>query len=109
LYVLQSINKHTNAMMNPKYLLLNFEQVMSNGFKDVFPNVIIVRDRFHFVQANIKYLNELGLQHLVTEVSKNLNVLWTKPIKEDFDKYLNDDFLQKWNRRVRQYSDSYFD
>jgi hypothetical protein len=47
-------------MMDPKHLLLDFEQVLSDGFTDIFPDVIIARDRFHFVQANVKCLNELG-------------------------------------------------
>jgi hypothetical protein len=69
------MKKTTNSMMDPKYLLLDFEQALSDGFKDIFPNVIIARDCFHFVQANVKRLNELGLQNLVTEVSQDLGVL----------------------------------
>lgn len=79
------MKKATNAMLDPKYLLLDFEQALSDGFQDVFPNVIIARDRFHFVQANVKRLNKLGLQNLVTEVSQDLSVLWEKPCKEEFD------------------------
>jgi hypothetical protein len=54
------MNKETNSMMDPKYLLLNFNQALSNGFVDIFPNVIIARNRFHFVQAKVKRLTELG-------------------------------------------------
>jgi hypothetical protein len=55
------MKKNTNTMMDSKYLLLNFEQTLSDGFQDIFPDVIIVRDRFHFVQANVKHLGKLGL------------------------------------------------
>jgi hypothetical protein len=101
------MKKATNAMMDPKYLLLDFEQALSDGFQDVFPNVIITRDHFHFVQANVKCLNELSLQNLVTEVSLDLSMLWEKPSKEDFDTYLLT-FLYKWDRRASQYSEGYF-
>jgi hypothetical protein len=101
------MKKSTNSMMDPKYLLLDFEQALSNGFQDVFSNVIIARDRFHFVQANVKCLNELGLQSLATEVSQDLGVLWEKPSKEEFDTHLIT-FLNKWDRRASQYSEGYF-
>jgi hypothetical protein len=101
------MKKATNAMMDPKYLLLDFKQALSDGFQDVFLDIIIVRDCFHFVQANVKRLNELGLQNLVTEVSQDLGVLWEKPSKKDFDIHLIT-FLDKWDRRASQYSERYF-
>jgi hypothetical protein len=101
------MKKSTNAMMDPKYLLLDFKQALSDGFQDVFPNIIITRDRFHFIQANVKHLGKLGLQNLVTEVSQDLGVLWKKPSKEEFDTHLTT-FLDKWDRRASQYSEGYF-
>jgi hypothetical protein len=59
------------------------------------------------MQANVKRLNELGLQNLVTEVSQDLGVLWEKPTKEEFDSHLIT-FLDKWDRRASQYSEGYF-
>jgi hypothetical protein len=101
------MKKSTNSMMDPKYLLLDFEQALSDGFKDIFPNVIIARDRFYFTQANVKRLNELGLQNVVSEVSQDLSVLWERPSKEDFNAHLIT-FLNKWDRRASQYSEGYF-
>ena len=69
------MKKITNAMIDPKYLLLDFKQALSDGFQDVFSGVIIVRNCFHFVQVNVKYLNKLSLQNLVIKVSENLRVL----------------------------------
>jgi hypothetical protein len=101
------MKKNTNAMMDPKYLLLDFEQPLSDDFQNVFPDVIIARDHFHFIQANIKHLGKLGLQNLVTEVSQDLDVLWEKSSKEEFDGHLIT-FLNKWDKRASQYSEGYF-
>jgi hypothetical protein len=101
------MNKETNSMMDPKYLLLDFEQALSDAFVDIFPNTIIARDRFHFVQANVKRLIELGLQSLIDEVSKDLEVLWEQPTKAEFDACVTT-FLNKWDVRSRAYSEGYF-
>jgi hypothetical protein len=75
-------------MVNPKYIILDFEQALSDRFIGVFPNAIIARDYFHFVQTNVKYLGELGMKGVATEVSDNFRVLWYKLTKEEFDIFI---------------------
>jgi hypothetical protein len=93
---MQVINKHTKGVMRPTKVYMDFEKALSDSFTNVFPLATIARDRFHFIQANVRKMSKLGYGPSVSDLVKDLNVLWEKPSKEDFDTYLLE-FLDKWN------------
>jgi hypothetical protein len=92
--------------MLAKYCLLDFEEALADGFCKTFPDVTILNDFFHFIQANVKRASQLGLKSVVKDIVTDLNTLWYKPTKQEFDVYLNA-FLNKWDKEAPHYS-TYF-
>jgi transposase-like protein len=84
--------------------LLDFEEALASAFTAVFPNCTIMRDYFHFKQANLRKLQKIGLSHLRSEVAADLSVIWNADTKKEFDTLL-DEFLNKWDRRAPSYTD----
>lgn len=89
--------------MSPKEIHLDFEEALANGFSVVFPSAAILRDFFHFIQANVKKLLQLGLKSNIKSVVADLNTLWYKPTKREFDANL-DSFLDKWDKETMGYT-----
>ena len=87
-------------------MYLNFEEPLVDGFTKVFPIASVRRDFFHFVQANVKKIGQLGMKPDSRKIVVALNVLWHKTTKVEFDNYLNE-FLDKWDKQAPQYT-SYF-
>jgi hypothetical protein len=83
--------------MHPKEIHVDFEEALKQGCMGVFPGTPVFHDFFHFVQANVKKLGQLGMSRYGSKIAAELNTLWYKPNKEDFDKYLCE-FLGKWDR-----------
>jgi transposase-like protein len=92
--------------IEPQGVYLDFEEALADGFTKVFPNASVRRDLFHFVQANVKKVGQLGMKSDSHEIVVALNLLWHKATKAEFDAYLNE-FLDEWDRRAPQYT-SYF-
>lgn len=90
--------------MSPKEIHLDFEEALANGFSAVFPSAAILRDFFHFIQANVKKLNQLRLPRTeISAVVADLNALWYKPTKREFDANLVA-FLDKWDEATQGYT-----
>jgi hypothetical protein len=85
---------------------LDFEEALADGFTKVFPNASVMRDFFHFMQANVKKVLQLGMKSCMHDVVTGLRCLWHKPTKSNFDTYLNE-FIDEWERKAPQYL-SYF-
>jgi transposase-like protein len=100
---MQAVKKATKDNMFPQQVHLDFEEALSAGFLKVFPEATLMKDFFHFIQANVRKAGQLGLKSVAKEISDGLNVLWAKPTKEEFDSHL-DEFLGKWDKRAPQYS-----
>jgi transposase-like protein len=88
--------------MRPTEVYLDFEKALSDAFTNVFPSAIVARDLFHFIQANVKKAGKLGYGSSVGDLVKDLNALWGKPSKGEFDAYLLE-FINKWNSRMPSY------
>jgi hypothetical protein len=82
--------------MRPTEVYLDFEKALSDAFTNVFLLATVTRDLFHFIQANVKKMGKLEYGSRVTQLVEDLNVLWEKPGKGEFDAYLLE-FLDKWN------------
>jgi hypothetical protein len=82
--------------MSPKGVLLDFEQALSQGFTRVFPKAAVYRDFFHFVQANVRRMAELGFKPRVKELVSDLNKLWYATTKQHFNEEV-ELFLAKWD------------
>jgi hypothetical protein len=67
---------------------------------------VVLGDFFHFVQANMKKIGELGSKSLANEVVVSVNKLWYAKTKADFDKELTE-FFAEWEEKVPTYT-SYF-
>ncbi len=67
--------------MAPTGVLLDFEEALSKGFTNIFPDALAFGDFFHVVQANVKQAGQLGLKPIVIGLRK----LWHAPSKEKFD------------------------
>jgi hypothetical protein len=89
-----------------KYCLVDFEKALNDAIHITFPDVVILNDFFHFIQANVKRVTQLGLKSVVKDIVVDLNTLWYKSTKREFDVYCNQ-FLDKWDKEAAQYS-SYF-
>jgi hypothetical protein len=85
---------------------LDFEEALSDGFTKVFLNASVMRNFFHFVQANVKKVGQLGMKSDLHDIVIGFNFLWHKATKAEFDTYLNE-FLDEWKRKASQYV-SYF-
>jgi hypothetical protein len=92
--------------MRPEEIHLDFEESLSQGFSGVFPSTTVMKDFFHFVQANVKKAQKLNMKPLLRDLARDLNTLWYQPTKLDFDAYLNQ-FLDKWDKQSMYYT-SYF-
>jgi hypothetical protein len=71
--------------MRPKYCLLDFEKALAEGFRKAVPDALVLHDFFHFIQANVKKVGQLGMKSDVSDIVADLNTLWYKPTKEEFD------------------------
>jgi hypothetical protein len=72
--------------MSPKGVLLNFKEVLLQGFTRVFPEAAVYHNFFHFVQANVKHITELGFKSRTKELVVNINTLWYTSMKQQFNK-----------------------
>jgi hypothetical protein len=77
-------------MMAPKRVVLDFEEALSQVFVDVFLTATVTRDFFHFVQANVKRVGQLGLKAEAKAVVSDLNLLWYANDKHVFDSRLHE-------------------
>jgi hypothetical protein len=89
--------------MHPKEIHLDFEVALAAGFSNIFPYVSIMQDFFHFMQANVKKLGQLGMTGDVNDVVEDLRALWYKPTKIEFNTNL-EEFLSKWDRLSQGYT-----
>jgi hypothetical protein len=92
--------------LRPKYCLLDFEEALAEGFHKAVPDVLVLHDFFHFIQANVKKAGQLGMKLNVSNIVTDLNTLWYKPTKEEFDVCLAE-FIRQWDIRAPQYT-AYF-
>lgn len=92
--------------MSPKGVLLDFEEALGQAFEHVFPCASVLGDFFHFVQANIRRVGELGHKHLAHDVGEALNKVWYAKTKADFDNEVVQ-FLEEWEDKVPGYT-TYF-
>jgi hypothetical protein len=51
---------------------LDFEEALADGFTKVFPNTSVMRDFFHFMQANVKKVLQLGMKPYMSDVVAGL-------------------------------------
>jgi hypothetical protein len=100
------IHKATKKIMTPKGVLLDFEEALSQGFTRVFPKAAVYRDFFHYVQANVKRIAELGFKGKASELVADLNKVWYSPTKQQFNETI-EWFLHKWDEMVPTYT-AYF-
>lgn len=92
--------------MHPDEFHLDFEKPLSQALSATFPSATILKDFFHFIQANVKKAKGLNMKPLMRNLVKDLNTLWYQPTKANFDTYLNE-FLGKWERLTMYYT-TYF-
>jgi hypothetical protein len=92
--------------MSPEAMLCDFEEALSQGFTNVFPWAVVYNDFFHFMQANVRRLGQMGLQSEVEDARVGLQSLWYAPTKQEFDAALVV-FLEEWDGRAPTYT-SYF-
>ena len=92
--------------MSPLGALLDFEEALSQGFEHVFPEAAVLNDFFHFVQANVKKIGQLGFKSHAHSVVVGVNKLWYARTKANFDKETVE-FLAEWDNTVPAYA-SYF-
>jgi hypothetical protein len=85
---MQAINKYTKRVMQPTEIYLNFEKALSNVFTNIFSSTTVTCDLFHFIQANVRKIDKLGYGSKVIDLVKDLNMLWEKPDKKEFNAYL---------------------
>jgi hypothetical protein len=60
-------------VMAPKAALMDFKEALVQGFEHIFPEASVLGDFFHFVQANVRRIGELGFKNLVSEVVVGVN------------------------------------
>jgi hypothetical protein len=103
---MQKIKTLMSGRMDPTGCLLDFEEVMSSAWQEVFPNCGIMRDFFYLQQANTKKMAKISLLDLRKEIVKDIRVLWFADTKVEFDVQLQL-FLDKWDERAPEYA-TYF-
>lgn len=103
---LQKIKELTKGRMDPTGCLMDFEEALGSAWEDVFPNCSIMRDLFHFQQANRRKMIKIGQDALKGELKKDIQVLWYADTKPQLDNHLKE-FLAKWDDQSPEFS-SYF-
>jgi hypothetical protein len=92
--------------MAPEAVMADFEEALTKGFINVFPWAVVYNDYFHFMQANVRQLGQMGLQSKVQSVKVGLHSLWYAPGKKEFNSVLVP-FLAEWDKHISTYT-SYF-
>lgn len=92
--------------MSPLGLLADFEEALAQGFEHVFPEASVFNDFFHFVQANVKKIRQVGYKKYEKDVVIGVNRLWYTKTKTDFEEEVVN-FLAEWNGVVSTYA-TYF-
>jgi hypothetical protein len=87
--------KAAKSNMRPKYCLLYFEKALGEAFHKAVPDFLILYDLFHFIQANVKKIGQLGMKLDASDVVADFNALWYKPTKKQFDMHL-EEFICHW-------------
>lgn len=95
--------KATKSNMKPKFCLLDFEEALAKTLCKTIPDVLIFHDFFHFIQANVKKAGQLGMKLDVSNIIFDLNVLWYKSTKKEFDVCLTE-FICWWDIKAPQYT-----
>lgn len=96
----------TRNAFRPITALVDFELAIHNALRQVFPEISVLGDAFHFVQANTRWLLQNNLNHLRNDAISALRTLWTSKTVAQFTNNLQA-FLQEWNLKAPNYS-SYF-
>jgi hypothetical protein len=76
-FVLQTLTKATKSNMRPKYCLLDFEEALAEALHKTIPDALILHDFFHFIQANVKRVGQLGMKSDASDIIADLNTLCT--------------------------------
>jgi hypothetical protein len=87
----------------PKEIHVDFERALANGLTHVFPTATVLKDFFHFIQANVKRIGQDGLKSQAHNLVVDLNELWEQPTEAEFHGYLKV-FLDKWQNIQPNYA-----
>lgn len=85
---------------------MDFEEALSNAWLEVFPESSILRDLFHFMQANKRKVKEFKLKHYKEDIKVGLQRIWHADSKPEFD-LRQDEFLHKWTELAPEFADYY--
>jgi len=74
--LLQDLLRETKNLMQPQGIFLDFETALKNALVKTFPQIPIYGDRFHFMQANLRWLSQHKLSEYAEEVKTDLQNMW---------------------------------
>jgi len=72
----QTYSRTTEFQFKPSNFLLDFEEALRNSIKNAFPSAAICADFFHFMQCNIRWLEQHGGKEYVKEMVPMLRTVF---------------------------------
>lgn len=97
------LKKLSGLKMNPIKVSSDFENALRNATRSCFPNATYCGDLFHFLQANIKRMKNLGGNEFVKELVSDLKILQDSPTAVEFQAH-QAIFIKNWTYKFAPYA-----
>eukprot|EP00027_Filamoeba_sp_ATCC50430_P003466 CAMPEP_0168543252 /NCGR_PEP_ID=MMETSP0413-20121227/1785_1 /TAXON_ID=136452 /ORGANISM="Filamoeba nolandi, Strain NC-AS-23-1" /LENGTH=430 /DNA_ID=CAMNT_0008573189 /DNA_START=127 /DNA_END=1416 /DNA_ORIENTATION=- len=75
---LKELCRMTKQLMHPAVIFLDFEQALRNALRTIFGSQMY-GDFFHFMQANVHWLQRNGFSDRIGDIVLSLRILWNSP------------------------------
>jgi hypothetical protein len=78
---LETLRRKTKHLMRPLAIFLDFEAALKNALAKVFPGVPIYGGFFHFMQANVRWLQQHKYPQHITVAVETLSCVPSNPVE----------------------------
>jgi len=86
---LQDLKRKTDYLMEPAAIFLDYETALKKALTRTFSGVPLYGDYFHFMQANLRWLQNHQYSEHIPAATQSLQILWHSPTHMEFNSNLS--------------------